>query len=426
MLVSTSPPFLALPYCLHLLPAGTCRGEVSRYNLLSGTSSIPSRGTHTSRLGFPTFGLSAIGGNYTIIAAMLKKFRIIIRRAVLALHDLAADLRGFFAGFHHIPETPPWRARRPTSSSGRRMSSGFVRRAFPLRMLEFAIDADGNRGFRLVEDHDDLKKNGEIMTAIVRAANAIPSSQQRHCTQIMKIETLNRFADSVGARRFNNLLGLRADEPRRLARMKAANEHLEAWQDGERDCRLCAGTGKDAGAACPRCGGDGKMRRPRYRDTKIMPLAERGVVRQDVIDFWRGDHGLKGLSFEPGDDGVHLSNCVGCFFGGSAAVWKTFKERPDLAKVWEDLEQSYGLNPNTPPRGKISEERVAFYPRHLGRPIPEHEKQRYTFHKGHSWADFREFLDRVRRGEDAPLFGAMLAESESAGGCGDGFCDTDL
>ena len=286
-------------------------------------------------------------------------------------------------------------------------------------MLEFCLDETGAQSFRQV-GHDELKRNGEVFMSQVETAQAIPNGRARQCTFMMKTEVQNRFARARGIRgAYNSLLGIRHDEPGRVANQMAKNIILQAWMDGRRACLVCEGTGRDMGKECPKCKGSGKMRAVRDKAVKIMPLVERKIERHDVIKFWQGAHGLD-LSFDPGDPALHLSNCVGCFHGNEAAVWRTFQEHPRLAAVWEKMEDVAG---RVRPRStEVAEERIIWVHQRLGRDLTPREWQTQTFHRSHSWAEFREFVERCKRGEDMPLF----SDAVRPGGCGDGFCGTDL
>lgn len=93
----------------------------------------------------------------------------------------------------------------------------------------------------------------------------------RYCTAHLKIKTRRRYAASIGLgteRDYTDFCGLRADEPERVARMKARND---------------------------------------ARDTdERAPLFDAGITKADVLAFW---------SKQPYDLGIgeHLGNCVGCF-----------------------------------------------------------------------------------------------------------------
>ena len=294
-----------------------------------------------------------------------------------------------------------------------------------LSLLEFCFDENGKRGFREVS-HDELKKNGEVFKVAVAARKAVPNRTSRQCTLMMKVEVQDRFARSRGAKGpYNTMLGIRHDEGGRVANMLARNDLLDAWSSGRRECQKCAGTGKHMGLVCESCEGKGKMKRIQFKAYSELPLVEMGVTRADVLKFWQGDHGLKGLSFDPGDVGCHLSNCVGCFYGNPAEIWRMFEERPDLVAHWQEMEDKYGTI-RTRKLSKMAPARLHFFRDKLKREPSAAEFQQMTFHDGFSMREFAEWRERIQRGEDAPLFRKMLAEGPKPGGCGNGMCGVDL
>ena len=291
-------------------------------------------------------------------------------------------------------------------------------------LLEFCPGVNGGRSFRQVS-HDDLSRRGEVFISAVENKKMIPNRLSRQCTVIMKMAVQAKFAKSRGVlREFDALLGIRADELRRADRMKKQNEVLEAWASGRRTCISCCGAGKVGGQFCFSCNGKGNLRRPEFWARKVLPLVERGIMRDDVLRFWKGPkHGLTGLSFDPGDEDRHLSNCLGCFFGNDAAVWKVLEERPDFAAVWQDMETRFGQLRAR--KGGASEVRIRWVRKNLGRELSSAEHNQQTFNDKYSWAEFGELRERVRRGEDVALFPAL--GDVRPGGCGDGgFCGTDL
>ena len=97
-----------------------------------------------------------------------------------------------------------------------------------------------------------------------------------------------------------SLIGLRADEPRRVARVLARN-------------------GLDTG--------DPERAKREMTDGEIVcvPLADAGVTNDDVLEFWAGRDWQLAL---PAD--ANLSNCVYCFMKGTNAIPSV---RRDVAMV---------------------------------------------------------------------------------------------
>ena len=112
-----------------------------------------------------------------------------------------------------------------------------------------------------------------------------------------------------------SLIGLRADEPRRVARVMARN-------------RLGSG--------------DPERTKRQMTDGEIVctPLADAGVANDDVLAFWE-DRDWK-LALPPE---ANLSNCVYCFMKGTSAILKV---RRDVAVVDAGLPEEIRSVPNTP------------------------------------------------------------------------------
>ena len=90
------------------------------------------------------------------------------------------------------------------------------------------------------------------------------------------------------------MIGLRADEPRRVARMR-----------GDIKAEHCS-----------------------------MPMAEAGHTREDVLAFWRSH--LFDLML-PNDDAA-LGNCVGCFLKSKARLQRAMRAEPAHFHWWVRME----------------------------------------------------------------------------------------
>lgn len=129
-----------------------------------------------------------------------------------------------------------------------------------------------------------------------------------------------------------SLIGLRADEPRRVARVLARN-------------------GLDTG--------DPERTKREMTDGEIVctPLADAGVTNDDVLGFWTGREWQLAL---PTD--ANLSNCVYCFMKGTAAIPRVRRDvamadavlpeevrsvpgTPSDIQWWVDLEERYERHP---------------------------------------------------------------------------------
>jgi hypothetical protein len=113
----------------------------------------------------------------------------------------------------------------------------------------------------------------------------------------MKIRTIKRFIIAeFGWRHWTSVIGLRADEPRRLVRAL----------DKER-------TKKD-------------------RWHNIAPLAEAGITKPDVLAFWAAQ------SFDLRLAGPWEGNCDLCFLKSRASIMRQMRDHPERAAWWAEQE----------------------------------------------------------------------------------------
>ena len=163
----------------------------------------------------------------------------------------------------------------------------------PITWLEYT-HSDGQHGFRVV-DFCGASRNGEPFSALIESRKYLPNPVTRFCTTELKIRTKHRFATSIGWDHFDNAVGLRADEPRRVARMK----------------------------------GDTK------NENAVMPMAQAGHTLDDVLGFW------KSQPFDlmlPGGDNT-FGNCNLCFLKGRAKLEKIMRTNPEAAGWWIEQEE---------------------------------------------------------------------------------------
>jgi 3'-phosphoadenosine 5'-phosphosulfate sulfotransferase (PAPS reductase)/FAD synthetase len=178
----------------------------------------------------------------------------------------------------------------------------------PIVWLELVVnktvdDEDTNRGTRVYwykkVDFCTAAKAGEPFRDLILQRKYLPNPMTRFCTVELKIRTLIRYLKhELGWEDWDNCIGLRADEPRRVAKMK----------------------------------GDIKAENP------IMPMAEAGHTLKDVTDFWKQHDFDLGL---PGGDNT-FGNCVGCFLKGRSKLEKIMDSNPDHFNWWRNIEKEMG------------------------------------------------------------------------------------
>ena len=163
--------------------------------------------------------------------------------------------------------------------------------AVPITWLEFT--ARRKDGYQVV-NHNSASRAGEPFAALLAAQSGLPNPVQRSCTTEMKIRTIKRWVMGVlGWSHWSNVIGLRADEPARVARTKHPRQ--DRW-------------------------------------TVATPLADAGVTVRDVAEFWRAQ------PFDLGLAGKWEGNCDGCFLKSRAAILRMHADHPERMAWWAKME----------------------------------------------------------------------------------------
>ncbi len=136
-------------------------------------------------------------------------------------------------------------------------------------------------------------------TQLITDRNFLPNPVMRFCTQELKIRPMRDWMLAKGHSHWTNVVGIRADEPRRVARMREAEQkRSERWDIA-------------------------------------LPLADAGVSEAEVMMFW-----MK----QPFDLQLHQheGNCDLCFLKGPKKRQQIIRDRPDLAVWWIEQEARIG------------------------------------------------------------------------------------
>jgi len=164
--------------------------------------------------------------------------------------------------------------------------------------LEYA----GKKAFRVV-DFKSASRHGEPFEQVIRDRRYLPNAVTRFCTVELKIHTLHRWLRSPWVRadgaydEWTNVVGLRADEPSRVAKVSGGRE-TEA-------------------------------------ETVVCPLATAGVTKEDVLAFWsRQPFDLRLRPWE--------GNCDLCFLKGQATRERIMLNHPETAAWWIAQEAAIG------------------------------------------------------------------------------------
>jgi len=146
--------------------------------------------------------------------------------------------------------------------------------------------ADSELGFRNVE-RGYASENGEPFDALIRKKKYLPNAVTRFCTSDLKIRPINAMLKHWGWGEYEMIVGIRADEPRRVAKMP----HLHK------------------------------------------PLAIAGISKQDVLTFWKK---------QPFDLKAEDGNCDLCFNKGLPQIMSSIRKKPEKAVWWARKESEVG------------------------------------------------------------------------------------
>lgn len=167
----------------------------------------------------------------------------------------------------------------------------------PIHWLEFR---NNEQGFAVV-DFDTASRLGEPFEAVIRKRGYLPNPVTRFCTSELKIRPMHKFVRSLGWSEWDQFIGIRADEQRRVAKIRARGHSTES---------------KD--------------------ETMCVPLADAGVTVQEVNAFWQAQPFNLELLTVGGR--TLAGNCDLCFLKPPAQRLSLISERPERATWWISME----------------------------------------------------------------------------------------
>jgi 3'-phosphoadenosine 5'-phosphosulfate sulfotransferase (PAPS reductase)/FAD synthetase len=148
---------------------------------------------------------------------------------------------------------------------------------------------------------ETASRNGEPFEAIIeQRGGVLPNQVSRYCSSEMKTRTMHRFLRESGWTEWETLIGIRADEPRRVVKFRA-NPHPETKSEEVR-----------------------------------MPLADAGIGKSDITTFW----GNQSFDLELLNDGgiTPAGNCDLCFLKPKSRIMSLIAEKPQRAVWWAKQE----------------------------------------------------------------------------------------
>ena len=158
-------------------------------------------------------------------------------------------------------------------------------------------EVDGKNTFKEV-NHNSASRNGEPFDKLIDKYGRLPNALQRFCTGVLKIQTSGKYLKSLGWNKWNNALGIRADEPRRY--------------------------------------------KTNYRDGfyPYYPIYEANKTLVDVNNFWNRQPFKLNLPVVRGK--TLKGNCDLCFLKSESQLAMIMKENPERAVWWLNTEKRFG------------------------------------------------------------------------------------
>jgi 3'-phosphoadenosine 5'-phosphosulfate sulfotransferase (PAPS reductase)/FAD synthetase len=149
--------------------------------------------------------------------------------------------------------------------------------------------------------YETASRNGEPFEALLNKRKYLPNPVTRFCTSELKIKVMYRFMKNIkGHKDWFNVIGLRYDEPRRVA---SALKQYNVW-------------------------------------TNLTPMNDAKHTVKDVSNFWKKQNFDLNLTNANGK--TPAGNCDLCFLKGMDTTISILKERPHLADWWIKQEKKFG------------------------------------------------------------------------------------
>ena len=150
-------------------------------------------------------------------------------------------------------------------------------------------------GGYVVVNFETASRNGEPFEALIEKRKYLPNTFARFCTSELKINLMKKHLESLGHKDVVTFVGIRADEPRRVAKMRE------------------------------------------NKDEKATPLAAAGVGVNVVLNFWaKQPFNLQTIVV---NGNSLLSNCDLCFLKKTNHLLGLIKDKPERAIWWANMEK---------------------------------------------------------------------------------------
>ena len=174
----------------------------------------------------------------------------------------------------------------------------------------------GDEQITKIVTYDTASRNGEPFTKMIqyfktrtelntpdkydKDSALLPNPVARFCTDKLKIVRINSYMKQQGIKIYDTVLGLRYDEPRRVAKQKSKNTQ---------------------------------------KKFNLTPLYEAKATKQDVNDFWRKQN--FDLNLPIIDNETPHGNCDLCFLKSRKKINQIIKEDKSKAEWWAETEENF-------------------------------------------------------------------------------------
>lgn len=178
----------------------------------------------------------------------------------------------------------------------------------PIVWLEYQQADNASNRWRVVA-FDTASRNGEPFEAVIRHRNYLPNPVTRFCTSELKIRVMHKWLRAnwqalgwdAADQEWDQMIGIRADEQRRVAKIRARGHSTETVQE-----------------------------------TMRLPLADAGVTLAEIDAFWQAQPFRLEL---PTINGRTVAgNCDLCFLKASNQVQTLIAQKPERAVWWAKME----------------------------------------------------------------------------------------
>ena len=176
---------------------------------------------------------------------------------------------------------------------------------------EISENPDLPRHYYKIVDYKTASRDGKPFMDFIKNIQLVANPVARACTKFLKMRPIEQHAKKLGLQGFTNVVGLRADEPRRVANVRKSPE-------------------------LARCA------------ERVAPLADSGVTVKDVAQFWKEQP--FDLQLENVNGTTPLGNCDLCFLKSTPKIYGIIRDYPHLVDWWIEAENTV---PHREKRGKF-------------------------------------------------------------------------